>query len=141
MEKARVVWIFVKGDFNNVKKYSPIALLSYPSTLLETLVYPIVTLYLDKHITSHQHGFRNERSIQTHLVSFISDLAYEIDNDNQVLCIPTIVVHLAGNIVVYCRKSFGPFSISFGMTSFIFVGKISDCRHFLVLNLTHILLK
>lgn len=83
-KKARIVPILKKGDPHCVKNYRPITILSCPSKLLESLVCPIITQYVDKYITPHQHGFRNGRSIQTNLVNFVSDLACEIDKGKQV---------------------------------------------------------
>lgn len=88
-KRAKIVPIFKKGDIHDTKNYRPISILSCLSKLFESLVCPIITRHIDRHLSDHQHGFRSGRSTQTNLVSFVTYLAKHIDNNQQIDAIYT----------------------------------------------------
>jgi hypothetical protein len=78
-KKARIVPVFKKGDRNNVVNYRPISMLSSFAKLFESLVYPLVYRHINASLSDFQHGFRSSRSVESNLVSLVSEIATDID--------------------------------------------------------------
>lgn len=80
-KKARIAPIYKKGDRSNIINYRPISILSTFSKLFESVLYPIIYHHVDNIISIHQHGFRSGRSVQTNLVSYLTDISLEVGNN------------------------------------------------------------
>lgn len=83
-KKARVTPIHKKDDESDVSNYRPISILSCFSKLFESLVYPAIAHHVECTISDHQHGFCRNRSTETNLVSFISNLSRDVDAGSQI---------------------------------------------------------
>ncbi|CAG9136268.1 unnamed protein product [Plutella xylostella] len=88
-KKARIVPVYKKGDNSDVKNYRPISILSCAAKLFERMVYPLLMNHTKPFLTDSQHGFITKRSVNTNLVTFVSDLCQEIDNGSQIDAIYT----------------------------------------------------
>ena len=88
-KKARIAPLHKKGDPTDVKNYRPISILSCFSKLFESLICPVITQYTDHIITVHQHGFKKGRSVETNLITFVSELIQEVDKGAQIDAIYT----------------------------------------------------
>lgn len=88
-KKARIVPVYKKGDNSDVKNYRPISILSWAAKLFERMVYPLLMNHTKPFLTDSQHGFITKRSVNTNLVTFVSDLCQEIDNGSQIDAIYT----------------------------------------------------
>ncbi|CAF4940047.1 unnamed protein product [Pieris macdunnoughi] len=78
-KRSRVVPVYKKGDITDVKNYRPVCILSCFSKLFESVLYPVISKCLDGCIVDEQHGFRKGRSIQTNLMSFVTETCQELD--------------------------------------------------------------
>ena len=80
---AHVAPIFKKGDPLTPSNYRPVSLTSIPCKLLEHIVHSNVITHMleNKILCDNQHGFRKKRSCETQLVSFIDDLAVNLDKN------------------------------------------------------------
>ena len=87
---AHVTPIFKKGDPLTPANYRPVSLTSIPCKILEHIVHSNVINHLivkNKILCDQQHGFRKKRSCETQLISFINDLATNMDHEFQTDCI------------------------------------------------------
>lgn len=83
---ANVVPIFKKGERYKPSNYRPVSLTSISCKLLEHIIVSNIMGHLEKNniLYTWQHGFRSGRSTETQLVSFVHDLASNLDQRKQV---------------------------------------------------------
>ena len=81
---------YKKGDPLTPANYRPVSLTLIPCKILEHIVHSNVINHLvvkNKILCDQQHGFRKKRSCETQLISFINDLATNMDHELQTDCI------------------------------------------------------
>jgi hypothetical protein len=81
---TRITPILKKGDATDVTNYRPIAVLSAPAKLFETIIHRIVFNACQSILIDEQHGFRPGRSTVTNLLCFDSFVSSSIDKGLQV---------------------------------------------------------
>ncbi|CAH4033178.1 unnamed protein product [Pieris brassicae] len=67
-KRSRVVPVYKKGDITVLFVFYLVF-----SKLFESVLYPIISKSVDGCIIDEQHGFRRGRSIQTNLISFVTE--------------------------------------------------------------------
>ncbi|KAG7305644.1 hypothetical protein JYU34_009744 [Plutella xylostella] len=86
---ANVIPIPKGGNATDIEDYRPISLLSIMERVFEAVVSPTFTQMLDPIININQHGFLKNKSTNTNLACYISDLQEYIDQGLQVDAIYT----------------------------------------------------
>ena len=83
---ANIVPVFKKGDRGRVENYRPISLTSVTSKLLEHIIHSNIMDYLDTHslLNTYQHGFRQNRSCETQLITTVRDFSLCLNRHEQV---------------------------------------------------------
>jgi len=81
---AKVVPIFKKGDKTDIKNYRPVAILSAPAKVFESILHNRLFSHIKQYISVNQHGFFSGRSINTNLVNFSEYCIPVIDDGGQV---------------------------------------------------------
>lgn len=75
-KEVKICPIFKKGDKNNIENYRPIAVLSVPAKLFESIIFKSIYNVVQNQISIYQHGFMRNRSTVSNLsniTQFISD--------------------------------------------------------------------
>ena len=67
---TKVVPVPKKGSKKDIKNYRPIALLSSPAKVFESVIYDRLFTHVKSHISEFQHGFFPNRSINSNLLNF-----------------------------------------------------------------------
>jgi hypothetical protein len=82
MKIAKVRPIHKKGWKQEISNCRPISVLTAFSKILETLIYNRVMSFLNKHnlISEAQNGFREKKSTNTAIQTFIEDIQKALDN-------------------------------------------------------------
>jgi len=82
---ANVVPVFKKGDKSNPGNYRPISLTCVCSKLLEHVIYSHIFQHLKKYdvLCEEQHGFQQNRSCETQLISTINEIAENMNAGKQ----------------------------------------------------------
>lgn len=81
---ARIVPIYKNNDQSNIKNYRPISILSCFPKIFESLLYPFIYNLANDSISEFQHGFRSCHSVESNLVSFISEISNVLDKCSQI---------------------------------------------------------
>jgi len=81
---TKVVPIFKKGQRNDIKNHRPVAILSTPAKIFESILYNTIFRHVKSSITPFQHGFFPNRSINTNLLNFSDFCISSIDKGGQV---------------------------------------------------------
>ena len=83
---AHIVPVFKKGSKSKVENYRPISLTSITSKLLEHIVHSSVMDHLDDHgyLNCFQHGFRQNRSCESQLITTVRDFANCLNEQGQI---------------------------------------------------------
>ena len=85
---ANVVPVFKKGEKNDVQNYRPISLTCLITKVTERIVYDeLLHLTLNK-IDSRQHGFLNNKSCSTNMISFVESIISTFNEKN-----PTAIIY------------------------------------------------
>ena len=85
---ANVVPVFKKGEKNDVQNYRPISLTCLITKVMERIVYDeLLHLTLNK-IDSRQHGFLNNKSCSTNMISFVESIISTFNEKN-----PTDIIY------------------------------------------------
>ena len=77
---ANVVPIFKKGDKKSVKNYRPISLTCICSKIMERIVQEEILNRTSNLIDFRQHGFIENKSRTTNLISLVEDVTYSLHN-------------------------------------------------------------
>ena len=77
---ANVVPIFKKGDKKSVKNYRPISLTCICSKIMERIVQEEILNRTSNLIDLRQHGFIENKSCTTNLISLLEDVTYSLHN-------------------------------------------------------------
>ena len=82
---AYITPIYKKGDRSQPSNYRPISLTSIVSKTFEHIFSSHITKHLEDSniLNEHQHGFRQNRSCETQLISLFHDLSQSYDKDIQ----------------------------------------------------------
>ena len=82
---ANVCPVFKKGDKHNAINYIPVSLTCILCKLCKHVISSNIMQHLENHSILYdlQNGFRSARSCETHLVSFIQELASSTDKNIQ----------------------------------------------------------
>ena len=78
---AAVLPIYKKGDNQLMENYRPVSLLNIMSKLLEKCMYPALYNQFIKFLTRSQHGFVENRSVVTNMLSFLKEIYEAIDKN------------------------------------------------------------
>jgi hypothetical protein len=81
---TKVVPIFKKGQRNDIKNHRPVAILSTPAKIFESILYNRLFRHVKSSISPFQHGFFPNRSINTNLLQFSDFCISSIDKGGQV---------------------------------------------------------
>ena len=85
-KRANVVPIFKKGDRGRVENYRPISLTSVTSKILEHIIHSSIMDHLEQHslLNEFQHGFRQNRSCETQLITTVRDFTDCLNKKQQI---------------------------------------------------------
>ena len=72
------------GRNSKIENYRPIALISTPAKIFESIVYNRIFKHVQPVLSQHQHGFIPGRSTVTNLTEFTHNIATEMHNKKQV---------------------------------------------------------
>lgn len=78
-KKANIIPIFKKGDKKAPNNYRPISLLPIISKVLERCIYNSIIPHIRPLITPDQYGFLENKSIDSQLLTLISELSPKFD--------------------------------------------------------------
>jgi hypothetical protein len=80
--KANVTPVYKKGDKSNVENYRPISLTCVCCKIMEHIIHSHISDFLQKHniLLQNQHGFRQNHSCITQLISAFNDWSLSLDN-------------------------------------------------------------
>lgn len=81
---AKIVPVPKKGISNDIKNHRPIAILSTPAKVFESIIYNRLFSHIKKYISDYQHGFFPKRSITSNLINFSQSCSVNIDSNKQV---------------------------------------------------------
>lgn len=81
---SRVVPIPKSAQKAVVDEYRPIAILSAPAKVFETILHNYIYSQIDKHLCDEQHGFRPKRSVNTNLLILVEFISASLDQRDQV---------------------------------------------------------
>ena len=83
---AFITPLFKKGDRSLPSHHRPVSLTSVCSKLMEHIVFKHIMTHCEHfdRLTEVQHGFRRQRSCESQLLETVDDLAFHIDQGNQV---------------------------------------------------------
>lgn len=86
---SKVICLFKKGDTKELSNYRPISLLSVFSKIFEKLLASRIIKFLEanKIISPNQHGFRNNHSTISALVSILDYIYRSVDMGNKVMAV------------------------------------------------------
>ena len=103
---AEVVPIHKKGAKTNVENYRPVSLLSVASKLLESIVFEQIMNYAERCqlLPSSQHGFRQNRSTTSVILSMISEWKHRLTNNKYV---GVLLLDLSAAFDTICCKTLG----------------------------------
>ena len=81
---ANISPCFKAGDRTDPSNYRPISLTSIICKILEHIVHKHIMNHLDRHsiLTDAQHGFRQQRSCETQLITTYHDILTQLDDQN-----------------------------------------------------------
>ena len=84
--KANVNPVFKKGNKNNPANFRPISLTCILCKVMEHIIASKLTQHLNQHnvLFDLQHGFRERRSCETHLIQLVEDLGRQLVTGKQV---------------------------------------------------------
>ena len=84
-KEAIVSPIYKKGEQYNPANYRPVSLTSVPCKILEHIIVSHIMDFLENNniLVTSQHGFRKQRSCETQLLEFISELVTSLDQKQQ----------------------------------------------------------
>lgn len=68
----------------NIEDYRPIAVLSSPAKVFESIIRNHVYAQVNKYLCDEQHGFRSKRSVDTNLLSLVNFISSRLDRGSQV---------------------------------------------------------
>lgn len=82
---ANITPIFKKGDHASPSNYRPVSLTCVCSKLLEHIIVKHIMSHLEYHniLVDSQHGFRSRRSCETQLLTFVHELAKNMQGGGQ----------------------------------------------------------
>ena len=85
-KRANIVPIFKKGDRGRVENYRPISLTSVTSKILEHIIHSSIMDHLDQYslLNQFQHGFRQNRSCETQLITTVRDFTDCLNEKQQI---------------------------------------------------------
>lgn len=83
-KQARVVPIYKSGKRECVANYRPVSILSTISKVFESMIHSVLYRHIHKYLISDQYGFVKNRSTNTNLVLFASELMESVDQGFQV---------------------------------------------------------
>ena len=85
-KKAKIVPVFKKGEKGNVENYRPISLTSISCKLLEHIIDSNIRDHLDKFkiLNDAQHGFRQNRSCESQLITTLKDFSDCLNKKQQI---------------------------------------------------------
>jgi hypothetical protein len=83
---AVITALFIKGDQRLPVNYRPVSLTSVTCKLMEHIIFKHIMQYLEQYniLIDYQHGFRQNRSCESQLVTTIEDITKHLDNKEQV---------------------------------------------------------
>lgn len=81
---AKIVPVPKKGANNDIKNHRPIAILSSPAKVFESVIYDRLFSHIKKYISEYQHGFFPKRSIASNLLSFSQYCSTNMDSNKQI---------------------------------------------------------
>lgn len=86
---SKVVPIPKKGSKSDISNHRPIAIISSPAKVFESILYTRLLAHVKNFITPSQHGFFPGRSINSNLINFCQYTMDLVDKNIQVDCIYT----------------------------------------------------
>lgn len=81
---TKVCPIHKNGDVKAIENYRPIAMLSTPCKILETILHAQIYSHIRPFISPYQHGFLPKRSTVTNLLELSTSLSEAINSNSQV---------------------------------------------------------
>lgn len=81
---TKVVPVFKKGSKKEIANYRPVALLSTPAKIFESILYSRIFEHVKNYVTPYQHGFFPGKSINSNLLSFTNFCISSLDKGGQV---------------------------------------------------------
>lgn len=84
---ASVLPIFKKGDELDFENYRPISILCVISKVIERIIFNRISSFLIKYkiITTNQHGFQQNKSVETATIQLLQFVYSEMDKQNHVV--------------------------------------------------------
>lgn len=83
-KEAKICPVFKKGNKAEIQNYRPIAILSCPAKIFESVIYKYTYKYVYTKISDKQHGFLTKKSTTTNLCNITQYIAESLDRKNQV---------------------------------------------------------
>ena len=83
-KEVRLCPVHKKDDKTDIKNYRPIAILSVPSKLYESIIYNDIYRSICNSISIHQHGFMRHRSTASNLINITQFISQQIHEGSQV---------------------------------------------------------
>ena len=81
---VKICPVFKKGDLADIKNYRPIAILSCPAKIFESIMYRFIYSYVCGKVTCRQHGFLKNKSTATNLCFITQFISESLDKKYQV---------------------------------------------------------
>lgn len=81
---SRVSPIPKTSDKSKVEEYRPVAILSSPAKIFESVLHKHIYMQVDKYLSNAQHGFRVKRSVNTNLLTLVNFISSRLDRGQQV---------------------------------------------------------
>lgn len=81
---SRVTPIPKNVDKSKVEEYRPIAVLSSPAKVFESIIHKYIISQVEKYLCNEQHGFRPMRSVETNLLTLVEFISARLDQGSQV---------------------------------------------------------
>lgn len=81
---SRVTPVPKSSKKSSVEEYRPIAVLSTPAKVFESVVHKEITRQIEQYLSNEQHGFRKKRSVNTNLLIIVDYIAARLDRRSQV---------------------------------------------------------
>ena len=83
-KEVKICPVFKKGNTSDIKNYRPIATLSCPAKIFESIIYKHIYNYVRNKISHRQHGFLKNKSTATNLCNITQYIAEKLDKKCQV---------------------------------------------------------
>ena len=85
-KSANIIPLFKKGNKRKAENYRPVSLTSITCKLLEHIIHSNIMDHFDsnKILNNGQHGFRQKRSCETQLITYITDFSNCLNEKSQI---------------------------------------------------------